>query len=143
MQPWVSPDGIKFFFRIELVMLSPPAPDERGPFLDYDFSESYSYHINYTAEVARCASGYARPKPDIYWRTIDAFGNEISKIYPTRGHFSFNPEMIDYEDDYFYTGAEFSLNIEEGFQVKIVNSRTRFSNGNPLILFPNIYSSFM
>lgn len=124
-------------------MLSPPAPDERGPFLDYDFSESYSYHINYTAEVARCASGYARPKPDIYWRAIDAFGNEISKIYPTRGHFSFNPEMIDYEDDYFYTGAEFSLNIEEGFQVKIVNSRTRFSNGNPLILFPNIYSSFM
>jgi len=98
-------------------MLSPPAPDERGPFLDYDFSESYSYHINYTAEVARCASGYARPKPDIHWRAIDALGNEISKIYPTRGHFSFNPEMIDYEDDYFYTGAEFSLNIEEGFQV--------------------------
>ena len=98
-------------------MLSPPAPDERGPFLDYDFSESYSYHINYTAEVARCASGYARPKPDIYWRAIDAYGQEISKIYPTRGHFSFNPEMIDYEDDYFYTGAEFSLNIEEGFQV--------------------------
>ena len=121
-------------------MLSPPAPDERGPFLDYDFSESYSYHINYTAEVARCASGYARPKPDIYWRAIDAFGNEISKIYPTRGHFSFNPEMIDYEDDYFYTGAEFSLNIEEGFQVKIVNSRTRFSNGDPLILFPNTIS---
>ena len=115
-------------------MLSPPAPDERGPFLDYDFSESYSYHINYTAEVARCASGYARPKPDIHWRAIDTFGNEISRIYPTRGHFSFNPEMIDYEDDYFYTGAEFSLNIEEGFQVILLQNQLFFSIYTP----PNI-----
>ena len=95
--------------------MSPPEADQRKPFIESN--NEITFPVDYRAEIASCKSGYARPAPSIYWAQVDKDGTVVNEIYPTSGHFSYNPIIVDQADDYFYEGVEMKLMFQKGLQV--------------------------